>query len=92
MRKRALIRYKIDPSTAKFWGRTRKKHIKQATPKWADKKAVRKFYLDCPEGMTVDHIIPIKGKKVCGLHVLENLQYLSASENSRKRIKFPMKD
>jgi len=51
---------------------------------WSDLTAITKFYADCPQDMTVDHIIPLQGKEVCGLHVLENLQYLTLSENSRK--------
>lgn len=88
MRKRAVCRYKEDPSIAKFYGRTGKKKIRQATPKWADLEAIKLFYLVCPKGMTVDHIIPLKGKNVSGLHVLENLQYLTARENSKKHNKF----
>lgn len=53
-------------------------------PAWADKEAIIKFYGDCPDGYTVDHIIPINGKQVCGLHVLENLQYLTRAENAKK--------
>ena len=88
LRKRQSDRYKADPSEAKFWGRTNKEHIKRATPKWADLKAIKQFYMACPEGMTVDHIVPLRGKTVSGLHVLENLQYLSPRENSRKHNKF----
>jgi hypothetical protein len=49
---------------------------------------LQKIYSSCPEGMVVDHIIPINNKLVCGLHVPCNLQYLSPSENSYKRNRF----
>jgi hypothetical protein len=58
-----------------------------ATPKWLTKKERREitqFYVNCPEGYEVDHIIPLRGKEVCGFHVLSNLQYLPISENRRK--------
>lgn len=59
-----------------------------ATPKWADLNAIMEFYKNCPDGYHVDHIIPLQGKNVCGLHVLENLQYLPASENMSKGNKY----
>lgn len=58
--------------------------VKRNTPKWADLKAIENFYLNCPKGYEVDHVIPFKGKNVSGLHVLNNLQYLTPSENRRK--------
>ena len=62
------------------WQRYQAK-LKNQTPENIDKKAIQKFYLNCPEGYEVDHIIPIsKG----GLHTLENLQYLTISENRKK--------
>ena len=54
------------------------------TPKWADKNKIERFYLGCPEGYEVDHIVPCRGENVTGLHVLENLQYLPISANKHK--------
>jgi hypothetical protein len=66
----------------------RKHKIKQQCPKWADKAKIRGIYLNCPSGYHVDHIVPLKGKTVSGLHVEYNLQYLTASENLKKHNKF----
>jgi len=56
----------------------------QRTPAWADLKAIKQFYLNCPKGYQVDHIVPLQGVNVSGFHVLNNLQYLTGSENSSK--------
>lgn len=58
--------------------------IFQRTVKWADLSAIKEFYKNCPPGMVVDHVIPLRGENVCGLHVLNNLQYLAAAENGKK--------
>ena len=60
----------------------------QRTPKWADLSAIQQFYEKCPKGYHVDHIIPLQGKEVSGLHILSNLQYLLAAENFSKNNKF----
>lgn len=58
------------------------------TPAWADLEKIKAIYLACPEGHHVDHIIPLQGKIVSGLHVEGNLQYLTATANLQKSNKF----
>ena len=66
----------------------RKLMQKNAIPKWANLKKIKEIYAKCPDGYHVDHIIPINSKVVCGLHVENNLQYLTAFDNIRKKNKF----
>jgi hypothetical protein len=58
---------------------------KSSTPSWADLTKIKQIYLACPPEYHVDHIIPLRGKLVCGLHVEYNLQYLTVKDNLRKR-------
>ena len=69
-----------------------------ATPHWltkTDYKLIQDFYL-LAQTITeftgilhhVDHIHPLQGKNVCGLHVPSNLQVIPASENTSKSNKF----
>jgi hypothetical protein len=61
------------------------------SPNWIsedEKVAISNFYKNCPKGYQVDHIIPLQGENVSGLHVLNNLQYLTPEANSSKKNKF----
>ncbi len=68
---------------------SRKARVKKATPPWADLNAIRQLYYNCPEGYHVDHIIPLNGRIISGLHTMSNLQYLPAQENLHKSNKNP---
>ena len=41
-----------------------------------DQEGIKEFYANCPKGYHIDHIIPLQGKNISGLHVLSNLQYV----------------
>ena len=60
----------------------------QAKPLWADDEKLLDVYKRCPEGHHVDHIVPLKGDNVCGLHVHYNLQYLTPHQNLVKSNKY----
>lgn len=72
----------------------RRARILQATPAWANLEAIKKVYEEArlktiESGIVyhVDHIYPLKSDIVCGLHVSENLQIITRSENCHKRNK-----
>ena len=56
----------------------------QRTPSWAQLDTIKEIYTNCPIGFHVDHIIPLQGALVSGLHVENNLQYLSVYDNLSK--------
>lgn len=61
----------------------RRSQLSFATPNWASKEAIADVYMNRGE-FHVDHIIPLKGKNVSGLHCAANLQYLTAAQNKSK--------
>lgn len=79
---------KSNPEQHREYTRTYQASKVNAVPKWADLVKIKEFYLNCPNGYQVDHWAPLNGKLVCGLHVIENLQYLTTEENLTKSNKF----
>lgn len=98
-RGRASIKAKTKRRASELAAACRDRQIKKvnATPKWRNKFFIREAY-DLARRRTiatgfkwhVDHIIPIKNKIVCGLHVENNLQVIPASVNARKSNSFPI--
>lgn len=94
--KRARLNWKTNnPDKVVAEGRERARLFKldnpSAIPKWADRSAIRAVYEEAArrtreEGIlyTVDHVIPLKGVNVCGLHVENNLQVITKPENDLK--------
>lgn len=64
--------------------------VREATPSWADKEAIAGMYQlaaifnSTGINLHVDHIVPLKSNKVCGLHSEDNLRLLPATENITK--------
>ncbi len=98
-RLRSRDRYKKDPERAnRFTSNWAKKYPwkaaekvtrrrcaqKNATPPWVNTEDIKKIYSKVTKGFEVDHIVPLVGENVCGLHVPWNLRIISASENRRK--------
>lgn len=98
--KDAMREYKRAHRKEKSWiyaeeQRRRQFRKKQATPTWANIDAIQEIYASAAQmsratGIkhAVDHIVPLVNELVCGLHVEENLQVITFSENSRKRNRF----
>lgn len=88
IRTAARSRYQTNP--AKYVAQTAERRTisKAATPRWLTndhRSQIAAVYAEAARlGLTVDHIVPLKGKTVCGLHVPWNLQLMTAAENSRK--------
>ena len=58
-------------------------------PPWADMEAIAAIYRQAKAlGKTVDHIVPLNNRLVCGLHCEDNLRIISAEENRKKGNKF----
>lgn len=68
---------------------------RKATPKWANQEKIKLIYekakqveIETGVKMHVDHIVPIQGESVCGLHCEDNLRIVPASVNISKKNKW----
>ena len=71
-------------------------HKRNAVPKWINKELkqdIQKFYIEARlktretgTKYEVDHIVPLMGESVCGLHVPWNLRVITQFENRSKQI------
>jgi hypothetical protein len=75
---------KANPEYGRYTAMKYYTNKKQAIPRWADLEKIKEIYLNCPSGFHVDHIIPLQGRNVRGLHVENNLQYLLPLDNKVK--------
>lgn len=70
--------------------KARKALIAERTPPWADTAKIQAVYEEAEAFRSlglevhVDHVVPLQGKTVCGLHVHNNLRVILAAENIAK--------
>ena len=74
-----------------FKSMQRRKHVRVATPPWANMDSIKLKYVEAQtmgfvSGVShhVDHIVPLQGETVCGLHVHYNLRAIPATDNVKK--------
>lgn len=104
IRNKEKIQQKIKDNTGAHAATSAKRRAVKlkATPPWLTDEQlleIKLLYLFVAErrkitglDLEVDHIIPLQGENVCGLHVPWNLQVLTASENASKGNRFDLEE
>ena len=92
-RKRSQLPHR--KASKRDWSRKRKMTVANQTPVWANQDYIKRLYKDAVTisritgvDYEVDHIIPLHGENVSGLHVQGNLRIITAEENRKKRNEF----
>jgi hypothetical protein len=76
-----------NPGKIKATGAAYRARKFRATPSWQTdehRRQIEELYSTCPKDCDVDHIYPLQGKDVCGLHVPWNLEHLESKKNRSK--------
>lgn len=76
---------RLNPEYERLDAAARRLVAGRATPVWADLGAILRVYDEAKSnGLTVDHIVPLRSSLVCGLHCPDNLRAIPLSENASK--------
>lgn len=93
VKKNKQDRFERDPAYKRafyLWGTTKKR---TKIPPWV---SITDFVPICRKALKlgseyeIDHIVPLKGEKVCGLHVPQNLRVVLRKTNQKKQNKFAL--
>jgi 5-methylcytosine-specific restriction endonuclease McrA len=76
-----------NPSKSTEYRASRRAAQLSRTPSWSESQDIAELYAFAAKldgDFHIDHIIPLRGERVSGLHVYDNLQILPATDNLKK--------